>query len=250
MLTLYLLSFPTRRIRPLSLSFSGSVIVRCGLFLALLLWALPATAQPADSSKAAPPSVARAAPSSAHPAGVDVWVGRSLATGHLIGKVPESSLDVVGIRYRHVLGSTFGQGVTVAYTGGVVGARLGIPRSSRPLLPDSTQPRSALATSGVGITPIGVELAFHPRSAVRPFISGHMGFIYFFESVPDRQGKNVNFTASLGVGIRLRLFDASRLTVGYRYHHTSNGFRGQINPGVDANLFYAGVTLFPGLLAR
>ena len=177
-------------------------------------------------------------------------MGRSLATGHLVGKVPESSFGIAGIRYRHSLGTAFGRRATVAYTGGFVGAHLRIPRSSRPLRADSTQPTTALATSGIGLTPLGMEVAWRPQSLVQPFISGHTGFIYFFESVPDRQGKNVNFTASLGLGLRLRLFDASRLTVGYRYHHTSNGFRGQINPGVDANLFYAGVTLFPGLLGR
>jgi hypothetical protein len=47
----------------------------------------------------------------------------------------------------------------------------------------------------------------------------------------------------VGAGLRLVLTTRTTLTVGYRYHHLSNGFRGKINPGVDANLVYLGVSL-------
>jgi opacity protein-like surface antigen len=49
----------------------------------------------------------------------------------------------------------------------------------------------------------------------------------------------------VGAGVRVVLTPTLTLTAGYRYHHLSNGFRGQINPGVDANLFRLGVTVSP-----
>jgi hypothetical protein len=182
--------------------------------------------------------------------GIDIWIGHSMATGGVIGKIRDSSFDLFGVRYRQTMAQIGVGGPTLAYTGGVVGADLRIPRSARPALPDSTRPTSDFRALGLGLTPVGLELAGSAAARFRPFASGHTGFIYFFAPVPDRQGKSVNFTASVGIGLRVRVVDASMLTVGYRYHHTSNGFRGQINPGVDANLLYVGITLFPRLPGR
>jgi len=63
--------------------------------------------------------------------------------------------------------------------------------------------------------------------------------------VPNALGRSLNFMFDLGAGVRVVLTPTLTLTAGYRYHHLSNGFRGQINPGVDANLFRLGVTASP-----
>jgi opacity protein-like surface antigen len=249
------------------------VLLRIAAFLTFCLLSLPAAGQTAGSSGQAsedavssspPVDTARAAhekpakeeakqalPAEAHPpveaAGLDVWGGWSMATGHVIGQTPESSFTAGGVRYRHPLTALMGDRATLAYTGGVVLADLHIPSTSRPLPPDSMVYEEDLDARGLGATPVGLELAAAPQSRVRPFISGSTGFIYFFEPVPDAQGKHFNFTVSAGAGLRVRVSEASRLSVGYRYHHTSNGSRGKVNPGVDAHILYAGVTLFPRL---
>jgi opacity protein-like surface antigen len=64
---------------------------------------------------------------------------------------------------------------------------------------------------------------------------------YFFDPVPDARGQNTHFAAAVGVGFRVRLSRRWALTLGYRYHHLSNGFRGSINPGLDANLLHFGL---------
>jgi opacity protein-like surface antigen len=63
------------------------------------------------------------------------------------------------------------------------------------------------------------------------------------EPVPTDLGKQFNFTFDVGAGVQVVLTSNLLLTVGYRYHHLSNGFRGQINPGVDASLFHFGVAM-------
>jgi hypothetical protein len=174
-------------------------------------------------------------------------MGRSTGPGHVIGKIPDSSFDLFGIRYRRVLARFRSGRSTIAYSGGLVGARLTIPEAARPERADRTRPVGRFRSTGLGITPFGVEWTPAATARLRPFLSTHGGFIYFFDPVPDRQGKRLNFTASIGAGLHVRVVETTLLTLGYRYHHTSNGFRGQINPGVDANLVYVGVTRLLGL---
>jgi hypothetical protein len=52
----------------------------------------------------------------------------------------------------------------------------------------------------------------------------------------------LNYTFDVRAGVRWVLGAHRVLTVGYRFHHLSNGFRGEINPGFDANIFYIGLS--------
>lgn len=105
--------------------------------------------------------------------------------------------------------------------------------------------QSGLQTYGLGASPLGLRINHRPTKRIQPFIAGSVGFIYFFRPMPDERGKHLNFTADAGLGVQVVLTSSTTLTLGYRYHHLSNGFRGKINPGVDANLLYFGVTLLP-----
>lgn len=68
--------------------------------------------------------------------------------------------------------------------------------------------------------------------------------MYFKKPFPDDRGVPFNFTLELGGGLEIVLLKNASLTLGYKYHHMSNGQFGQINPGVDSNVFYAGFTIF------
>ena len=89
--------------------------------------------------------------------------------------------------------------------------------------------------------PIGIRVAFRSQHRVRPFLAGHTGILYFFDRIPDDRGQKTNFAAGLGGGLTVSFPAGTNLTIGYRYHHISNGFRGSINPGLDANVVYLGV---------
>lgn len=101
-----------------------------------------------------------------------------------------------------------------------------------------------LQSYGIGGSPVGFRLNYRASNRVAPFVSGSTGFVYFSESIPDERGKHLNFTFDVGLGLQVALWQEMALSFGYRYHHLSNGFRGQINPGVDANLFYLGISVW------
>lgn len=178
-----------------------------------------------------------------------VWAAHSVASGAVLGSVPDSRLSAVALRYSRVLLPTprqdptaFG-GPVLLYTVDLVPVtRLHIPEDARPerFFPEGSR-QGAFAASGVGSYPVGLRLTFRPRTRVRPFVAGQAGLLYFAETVPDERGRQLNFAAGIGTGLQILFSRGLSLTAGYRYHHLSNGFRGSINPGLDANLLYLGV---------
>jgi hypothetical protein len=98
--------------------------------------------------------------------------------------------------------------------------------------------------TGAGLSPVGFQLNFRRRERVQPFAQASGGFLYFGERVPDERGAQFNFTADFGGGVQWKTGARRAWTVGYRYHHVSNGYRADVNPGFDSNLFYAGFSIF------
>jgi opacity protein-like surface antigen len=98
--------------------------------------------------------------------------------------------------------------------------------------------------SGIGIAPLGFQFNLNQHSIVQPFIKSSTGFMYFKKPFPDNRGVQFNFTLELGAGVEIMVLDNLSLSVGYKYHHMSNGQLGEINPGVDSNIFYTGFTIF------
>lgn len=178
-----------------------------------------------------------------------VWGGGSFATGGPIGNVPRAQLRLLGLRYEHLLVpsslDSTPKGPTLTYTVDVLPIlHLTIPPraiSIPPLDDESSTRNRGLATYGVGISPAGLRMTYRITKRVQPFVGGSTSITYFTASVPAPRGKPLNFMFDLGAGVQVILTPDLLLTVGYRYHHLSNGFRGQINPGVDANLLHFGV---------
>lgn len=173
-----------------------------------------------------------------------------MASGTVLGAIPDGRLGVVGLRYSRVLlpaptqDPTAYAGPILSYTADLVPvAHLHIPAEARPERFAAAAPpqRGPLSTSGVGAYPIGLRVTFRSRTRFRPYVAGHTGALYFEKVVPDERGRQLNFTVGVGVGLQALLSRRISLTVGYRYHHLSNGFRGSINPGLDANLLFFGV---------
>jgi hypothetical protein len=55
---------------------------------------------------------------------------------------------------------------------------------------------------------------------------------------------DVNFIVAAGPGVMLFLSESAAVTLGYRYHHLSNGDRCARNTGVNSSLFLVGVSYF------
>jgi len=230
---------------------------RAGLLVLCLLGAgvgapTPALSQPSGSSS--PDSTRADAPTSPFAPSwnrVSVWAGGSGFNSRFIGKIPQSTIAMVGVRYHRRLAPSPGSpsgGLTYTYTIDVLPAALVslpgglVPRTS---LGASTVATDAITTVGVGGAPIGLRLNYRTGGAVQPYVAGRTGALYFAQALPDPRGERLNFMVDAGGGVQVALSPATTLTVGYRYYHLSNGFRGAINPGIDAHLFHLGVTVVP-----
>jgi hypothetical protein len=98
--------------------------------------------------------------------------------------------------------------------------------------------------SGFGITPLGFQFNWQKKNIVQPFFKSSTGFMYFNNQIPDDRGTQFNFTLELGGGLEFVVAKHFSFTLGYKYHHMSNGQFGDINPGIDSNIFYSGITIF------
>lgn len=203
----------------------------------------PALADPPDSTTA--PSAQERTLTTHQEIGL--WVGGSVASSHLLAKMPDASLHLIGLRYTWPLsqGPNFALSYTADFASFGALSYPDLPPPSPKSLrdPDTEFHRSDPPVLGAGMTPLGVQLSLRRHPTWQPFASTSAGFLYFPQPIPDSRGKPFNFTVDLGVGLRVAVSPDAVLTVGYRFHHLSNGFRGQINPGFDTNIFYIGVSI-------
>lgn len=183
-----------------------------------------------------------------------VWGGASFDSPTLIGTAEDARFGIIGLRYARVL--VAGNGMALKYTIDAVPVAVLSYERGRFVPEPNTNVfrfvRERETVYGAGLSPFGAQLNFRRSRRVQPFAGGSVGFIYFKDTVPDersviepeRAGKQFNFTAELGGGVQVFTSERRALTFGYKYHHLSNGYRGQINPGFDSNLFYAGFSFF------
>lgn len=151
------------------------------------------------------------------------------------GKIPEASLSILSLRYNRKL-FVFDEQHLLEYV-----SELNI--SANYTVRESNQYKSG-SFSGHGITPLGFQFNFNHTKVVQPFFKSSTGYMYFNKRFPDERGVRFNFTLELGTGIEFVIGKNVSMSVGYKYHHMSNGEIGQINPGVDSNIFYSGITIF------
>ena len=152
------------------------------------------------------------------------------------GKIPEANLQIYGVRYNRKL-FYIGNRVIMEY---VAEINLSVDYDLNPTRFDYGTGHF----SGFGGTPLGFQFNFRRDQLVQPFLKTSTGFMLFEKQFPDNRGTKFNFTLELGGGIEFATGDNISITLGYKYHHMSNFFIGQINPGVDSNIFYTGITIF------
>jgi hypothetical protein len=176
-----------------------------------------------------------------------LWGGGSFSGPTLIGKTEGTRLGLFALRYARVLAR--GDNLALKYTlDAVPVALLSYPLETPAGAPPPPTGFAVLKErrkiTGAGLSPVGFQVNFRRRERVQPFAQASGGFLYFGEPVPDARGAQFNFTADFGGGVQWKTGARRAWTVGYRYHHVSNGFRAGVNPGFDSNLFYAGFSIF------
>ena len=169
-----------------------------------------------------------------------VWGGGSFSSPTLIGTTERTRLGLVAFRYARVVAR--GDNLALKYTlDAVPVASMSFP-SFEQTAAGFREMRKTI--TGAGLAPVGFQLNFRRRERVQPFVETSGGFLYFSERVPDERGAQFNFTGDFGGGVQWKAGARRAWTLGYRYHHVSNGFRAEVNPGFDSNLFYLGFSIF------
>ncbi|MDX1618301.1 MAG: acyloxyacyl hydrolase [Balneolaceae bacterium] len=165
-----------------------------------------------------------------------VWGGYSFFSSNGVwGKTPDSQLGIMGLRYNRKWFRL--ENNTLEYS-------LDFNLFAKYVYPEYTRTRERTSLSGVGLAPAGFQFNFNSDKTLQPFLKASGGFLYLSRPFPDDRGIQFNFTLELGGGLEYVMSRHSSFTFGYKYHHMSNGEIGVINPGVDSNMFYVGVTIF------
>ncbi|HEY2026250.1 MAG TPA: acyloxyacyl hydrolase [Gemmatimonadaceae bacterium] len=108
-----------------------------------------------------------------------------------------------------------------------------------PTNPDGTLPGPDV-TYAVGASPFGLEVAAPLGGRVRAYGAAAAGALLFTRPFPVPEARRLNFTLEYGGGVLVRSGRDRWIQLGYKYHHLSNAYTAKLNPGLDANVFYAG----------
>jgi hypothetical protein len=95
-------------------------------------------------------------------------------------------------------------------------------------------------TYAVGIVPFGLEATSSAVQRVSVFGAIAAGGLLFQRPVPVPEANRINFTLEFGGGLRVCTTRERWIQLGWKHHHLSNAYLAHYNPGVDANVFYAG----------
>jgi hypothetical protein len=94
---------------------------------------------------------------------------------------------------------------------------------------------------GAGLSPLGLSVRLLQVGRVRLSTEASGGFLFFTRPIPDPDATRFNFTAAGGATLEVRLAPNRSARVMYLYHHTSNGGRGLVNPGLNSQVIALGM---------
>jgi hypothetical protein len=95
---------------------------------------------------------------------------------------------------------------------------------------------------GAGVAPLFWRWNFDPRGRWRPFAELSMGGLWTSAPIPEGTS-SANFTAHAGLGTRIRASSRIGVVLAFRFQHISNGNQIVENPGVNAPMVWAGVSV-------
>lgn len=93
-------------------------------------------------------------------------------------------------------------------------------------------------TRGFGVRPLGLRTVIG-RGTLGVYGETSLGVMRFGSPTPAANTAKLNFAATVGGGLRVRV-RGSGINLGYRRQHLSNAGRGTSNPGINSDLFYVG----------
>ncbi len=187
---------------------------------------------------------------STKPNEIGFWGGTSTVHKDLSGPSAGGNFQMFGFRYSHRM--LDGKSVKLRYILDLMPvAILNYPRE-RPFQTNANTVeilRDRKTVYGLGFAPGGLQVNFRNRKKYQPFVGGGVGFMYFTQVTPDFRtplqpratGAKINYTADVGAGLEIGLKNNRNFFVGYKYHHLSNLYTGNLNIGYNSNFVYAGM---------
>ena len=180
------------------------------------------------------------------------WGGYSLGSPHLYGTIGHGQLGVLGLRYGRTV--FVSPKVRIEYTIDVLPAEIVrqagyvscVVRSRAGYVPSYCKQGQETVYGG-GLSPFGWKFDLRRPRRFPVFGALSSGFVLSTRPVPiDVPGdEQFNFTFDFEVGFEH--FNAARnraWILGYKVQHISNGYRGNINPGLDLNVLFLGYSFF------
>ena len=93
---------------------------------------------------------------------------------------------------------------------------------------------------GSSVSPLGLGLRTATGTHSELLLGAAAGIGFFSRSTPVPGARKMNVVLEWGGSFTHDVTFASAFQIGYKFHHISNAYTRERNPGVDANLFYAG----------
>ena len=103
---------------------------------------------------------------------------------------------------------------------------------------------------GIGFAPLGTEALLRVGPRAQAFAAVAVGVSWFTRDVPVANSKSYNYTIELGGGLLWEYRPGHRIRFGYMFHHLSNAWSAEENPGLDGDVFYLGVDRLLGKAGR
>jgi len=201
--------------------------VNAGVLVSLCLLGVPALGQEIVPRETAPPAAR-------HEFGF--WGGASPSSPVVIGVSRHRKFSAAALRYSRLLMDR--KHFALRYNFDV----LPLARLTQPRNVNGHDVGGRERIFGTGFAPLGLQLNLRNGQAIQPFVAASAGSILFTRPAPHSDAAKFNFMFDLGAGVQMRQGRGRVLTVGWKYHHISNAYRIRVNPGIDSNMFYTGVS--------
>ncbi|MGI8787355.1 MAG: acyloxyacyl hydrolase [Pyrinomonadaceae bacterium] len=160
----------------------------------------------------------------------------------------DRSFGILTLRGGRVIGTA--KRVTYEFQIGITPVALAFhnevknPAFQSATLTPNAVPTVRQTTYGFAFSPVGFRFLFLPEKRLKPFAAVHAGFIFFKKPVPLPESTSYDFTGDFGGGLQYQIKKNKAINFGYMYYHISNMNIGKLNPGYNAQIFYAGYSFF------
>ncbi len=184
--------------------------------------------------------------------GLTFWSGISFDSpaGRFFGAIADREFIIIGLQYGKIIAAN--RFVALEYTCDFIPVAMVTKNPRNEIVTFRTPNGDSFSVArirrtsvyGVGLAPVGWRFYAWQSKPVRLFLSVSAGFLTFLDEVPLPDARKFNFTFDFGGGVQLLSRSRWAVTLGYKLHHLSNANTAPVNPGLDANIFYLGISSF------